>query len=163
MHVSARLSILIPSHSTRPMTGPDGLRNGQNEDLREPGDLERYVRRCVGCEIIRRLCCSPWKKRRPRAGAEAGLAGCGQDRRQEKQRQASGSSRNSVWPSFGPGASRVPSSDKIKTILRKVNMTPPAVIAPSILSADFAKLGQESSDTMANGANWLHVDVVRHL
>lgn len=41
------------------------------------------------------------------------------------------------------------------------NTPPPrAIIAPSILSADFASLGQECSDTMAQGADWLHVDIM---
>jgi ribulose-phosphate 3-epimerase len=31
------------------------------------------------------------------------------------------------------------------------------IIAPSILSADFANLGQECEDTIRNGADWLHV------
>lgn len=39
-------------------------------------------------------------------------------------------------------------------------MSPPAIIAPSILSADFANLGKECSDTINNGANWLHIDIM---
>ena len=33
-------------------------------------------------------------------------------------------------------------------------------IAPSILSADFAKLGAELADIEAGGADWVHVDVM---
>lgn len=39
-------------------------------------------------------------------------------------------------------------------------MGPPAIIAPSILSADFGALGQECIATMNNGADWLHVDIM---
>jgi ribulose-phosphate 3-epimerase len=39
-------------------------------------------------------------------------------------------------------------------------MPPPAIIAPSILSADFAELGKACKDTMAQGADWLHVDIM---
>lgn len=36
-------------------------------------------------------------------------------------------------------------------------MSPPAIIAPSILSADFGALGRACSDTIEQGADWLHV------
>lgn len=39
-------------------------------------------------------------------------------------------------------------------------MAPSAIIAPSILSADFAKLGAECAKTMDQGADWLHVDIM---
>ena len=39
-------------------------------------------------------------------------------------------------------------------------MSPPAIIAPSILSADFAALGKACSDTIDQGAQWLHIDIV---
>jgi ribulose-phosphate 3-epimerase len=39
-------------------------------------------------------------------------------------------------------------------------MTRPLVIAPSILAADFAKLGEEVAAVDAAGADWIHVDVM---
>ena len=39
-------------------------------------------------------------------------------------------------------------------------MAPQAIIAPSILSADFADLGAECARTMERGADWLHVDIM---
>ncbi len=39
-------------------------------------------------------------------------------------------------------------------------MTLPVLIAPSILSADFSKLGQEVRDVDAAGADWIHLDVM---
>jgi len=39
-------------------------------------------------------------------------------------------------------------------------MAPKAIIAPSILSADFGALGKACSDTISHGADWLHVDIM---
>ncbi|TPR06782.1 2OG-Fe(II) oxygenase family protein [Aspergillus niger] len=39
-------------------------------------------------------------------------------------------------------------------------MSPPAIIAPSILSADFGTLGSECSTKIAQGSDWLHVDIM---
>lgn len=35
-----------------------------------------------------------------------------------------------------------------------------ALVAPSILSADFARLGEEVQDVISKGADWIHVDVM---
>lgn len=39
-------------------------------------------------------------------------------------------------------------------------MAPGAIIAPSILSADFGVLADECLKTMKNGADWLHIDIM---
>ena len=41
-----------------------------------------------------------------------------------------------------------------------MGMKQPAIIAPSILSADFARLGEEVNAVLAAGAGWVHFDVM---
>ena len=40
------------------------------------------------------------------------------------------------------------------------DMSPPAIINPSILSADFAQLGAECERIMRDGSDWIHVDIM---
>lgn len=39
-------------------------------------------------------------------------------------------------------------------------MAPKAIIAPSVLSADFAEFGHACARTMEHGADWLHIDIM---
>ncbi|MCE6073321.1 ribulose-phosphate 3-epimerase [Agrobacterium vitis] len=39
-------------------------------------------------------------------------------------------------------------------------MTPPLLIAPSILAANFSRLGAEVADVVEAGADWIHLDVM---
>lgn len=39
-------------------------------------------------------------------------------------------------------------------------MSPPAIIAPSILSADFASLGAACSGIIHDGCDWIHIDIM---
>jgi hypothetical protein len=41
-----------------------------------------------------------------------------------------------------------------------VTATPKAIIAPSMLSSDFARLAEEAAAMQRHGADWLHMDVM---
>ena len=45
-------------------------------------------------------------------------------------------------------------------VAQQRRMPPKAIIAPSILSADFAALGAACSSTIDHGADWLHIDIM---
>lgn len=53
-----------------------------------------------------------------------------------------------------------PSSDRYMCRTKTYIMPPKAIIAPSILSADFAALGVACVDTIGHKADWLHIDVM---
>jgi len=47
-----------------------------------------------------------------------------------------------------------------KSIPESINFMQAPIIAPSILSADFACLGEEVTNVLASGAQWVHFDVM---
>ena len=55
---------------------------------------------------------------------------------------------------YTPDLPRIPKQRQKATYMR----TP--IIAPSILSADFARLGEEVENVITAGADWVHFDVM---
>jgi len=53
-----------------------------------------------------------------------------------------------------------PSLPRLSAGLKSLSMAEAPIIAPSILAADFARLGEEARAVEAAGADWLHVDVM---
>jgi ribulose-phosphate 3-epimerase len=54
--------------------------------------------------------------------------------------------------------STVPEADKLPAMRREASMQ--TVIAASILSANFARLGDDMMDAVQAGADWIHIDVM---
>ena len=44
--------------------------------------------------------------------------------------------------------------------MTETKKTPEAIVSPSILSADFARLAEECERMVNFGADWLHVDIM---
>jgi ribulose-phosphate 3-epimerase len=59
-----------------------------------------------------------------------------------------------------PGAATIDSAALSAVREGDRRMSNPVIIAPSILSADFAKLGEEVRAVAAAGADWIHLDVM---
>jgi ribulose-phosphate 3-epimerase len=45
-------------------------------------------------------------------------------------------------------------------MMAKRNLTGQTLLAPSILAADFARLGQQAREAMEAGGDWLHIDIM---
>jgi len=82
------------------------------------------------------------------AGAALAAAGAMRGSRRVHEKRANLTTRTVALRAANP---RV---EKLRTAEKKVQ------ISPSILSADFSKLGQEVEDVLEAGADWVHVDVM---
>ena len=78
--------------------------------------------------------------------------------------------KSATWPASAPARSTAPTRKSSASAAaeaaprpithRIVHSCPECLIAPSILSADFARLGEEVDDVLKAGADWVHFDVM---
>src|SRR5690242_17711877 len=99
-------------------------------------------------------------------GGCGGCSHCGARRKSNAKGLSRGGARFGAGRAPGRGRRTAADGERLRT--SNPCGTPPRMlanmrtfrIAPSILSADFARLGEEVRDVIAAGADWIHFDVM---